>query len=106
MLSLITPTPKTVENPKKVVEKAVESIKSVATREELFGDCIPHSLVLWHLLAKHGIDAAIRLGVSKLHGFHAHSWVEYDGYALMEGDEVHHRYHQIEGFRLQRNSNK
>ena len=55
--------------------------------------CLEQSLVLWHLLQKQGIPAALRIGVRRsAEKFEAHAWVEYQGEALNQVELVHQHY--------------
>ena len=55
--------------------------------------CLPISLVLVRLLHRRGIDADLRLGVSKAApGIEAHAWVEHRGMPLVENQDVHERF--------------
>lgn len=55
--------------------------------------CLPMSLVLMRLLHRQGIDADLRLGVSKAApGIEAHAWVEHRGLPLIENHDVHERF--------------
>lgn len=55
--------------------------------------CLPRSLALWWLLRRDGISADLRIGVTpKEIGLEAHAWVEYEGVALNDQDDVHVRF--------------
>ena len=55
--------------------------------------CLPRSLALWWLLRWQGIGADLRIGVTpKESGLEAHAWVEYDGVALNDQDDVYDRF--------------
>lgn len=55
--------------------------------------CLPRSLVLQWLLARRGIDAALRVGVRKTAGaIEAHAWLEHEGHPLIDGRGVHERF--------------
>jgi len=55
--------------------------------------CLEESLVLWYLLQKQEISAQLRIGVRKTEGkFEAHAWVEHEGVALHQPDEMHRHY--------------
>jgi len=59
--------------------------------------CLEQSLVLWYLLEKQGIPARLRIGVRKSpEKFEAHAWVEHDGVALNQNEEVHQHYAAFE----------
>ena len=55
--------------------------------------CLPQSLVLWWLLKRQGMDAALRVGVRKAADrVEAHAWVECGGVVLLDDADVHERY--------------
>lgn len=59
--------------------------------------CLEESLTLWHLLRKQGYAAKLRIGVRKLaQKFEAHAWVEYEGAALNQTEEMHRHYSAFE----------
>jgi len=59
--------------------------------------CLEESLTLWFLLRKQGIPACLRIGVRTENGkFEAHAWVEHDGEALNQPEEMHRHYAAFE----------
>jgi len=59
--------------------------------------CLAQSLTLWLLLEQQNISSAIRIGVRKKDNrMEAHAWVERNGVALNETDEVHRHYAPFE----------
>jgi hypothetical protein len=55
--------------------------------------CLEESLVLWYFLRKQGISAQLRIGVRKSDGqFEAHAWVEHEGLAFNQPDQMHRHY--------------
>jgi Transglutaminase-like superfamily len=55
--------------------------------------CLEESLVLWYLLQRQSIPAILRIGVRKSpKNFEAHAWVECEGAALNQSEEVHQHY--------------
>ncbi|HEY1470838.1 MAG TPA: lasso peptide biosynthesis B2 protein [Candidatus Acidoferrum sp.] len=59
--------------------------------------CLEESLALWYLLGRQNIDSRIRIGVRKQAGkFEAHAWVEYEGAALNQSEELHRHYSPFE----------
>jgi len=59
--------------------------------------CLEQSLVLWYLLRERNISARLRVGVRKsAEKFEAHAWVEHDGVALNQSEEVHQHYAAFE----------
>ena len=60
-------------------------------------NCLEESLVLWYLLQRENVTAALRIGVRKNQGeFEAHAWVEYQGAALNQGQWTHPHYAAFE----------
>ena len=57
-------------------------------------NCLKQSLLLWWLLARHGIPTELKLGTQKLpqETFSANAWVEYNGKALDDFSDLHHQY--------------
>ena len=59
--------------------------------------CLEESLTLWHLLRKQGHGAKLRIGVRKrAQKFEAHAWVEHDGTALNQAEQMHRHYAAFE----------
>jgi len=59
--------------------------------------CLEESLTLWYLLRRQGIAAGVRIGVRKLADkFEAHAWVEWQGAALNQAEEMHQHYAAFE----------
>ena len=60
----------------------------------LRAQCLPRSLVLWHILRDRGALSEIRLGVAKLAdgSLSAHAWVEFGGAPLNERTDLLDRY--------------
>ena len=59
--------------------------------------CLEESLTLWHLLRKQGHGAKLRIGVRKrAQKFEAHAWVEHDGRALNQAEQMHRHYAAFE----------
>ncbi len=55
--------------------------------------CLTRALVLWFLLARHGVACDLWLGVEKTtQTFEAHAWVEWHGQPVMESPDVRQRY--------------
>ena len=62
--------------------------------------CLEKSLALWWLLGRQGIASNVRIGTRRTREkFEAHAWVECDGVALNEPEELHRHYAAFdEGF--------
>jgi hypothetical protein len=59
--------------------------------------CLEESLALWYLLGRQNISSRIRIGVRKQAGkFEAHAWVECEGEALNQSEELHRHYAPFE----------
>jgi hypothetical protein len=59
--------------------------------------CLEESLALWYLLGRQNISSRIRIGVRRQAGkFEAHAWVEYEGEALNQPEELHRHYAPFE----------
>jgi hypothetical protein len=59
--------------------------------------CLEQSLVLWYLLQTKNIPSNLRIGVRKSPGkFEAHAWVEHNGVALNQTEEMHQHYAAFE----------
>jgi|KBSSwiStaDraftv2_1062776.scaffolds.fasta_scaffold131274_3 hypothetical protein len=55
--------------------------------------CLAQSVTLWFLLARKGIDSAVRIGVTKESGvFGAHAWVDMNGTVLLDRPDVADRF--------------
>ncbi len=55
--------------------------------------CLAKSLTLWWLLGRQGITSRLRIGIRKENGkLRAHAWVEREGTALDEPEELHRHY--------------
>jgi len=66
-----------------------------AARRTPFATCLSSALALQRLLARHGHDSELHIGVSSDGGgFAAHAWVERDGRVLI-GEEEQHRYTRL-----------
>lgn len=78
---------------KDIVEKTCRMVRA-AVRYGLPGaSCLEASLTLWYLLRLQGISACVRIGVRKhANLFEAHAWVEYEGTALNQSEEVHRHF--------------
>jgi hypothetical protein len=75
------------------VQAATRVVRLAAERGLVRVNCLPHSLVLWWLLRRRGADAVLRFGVRKTGAeIEAHAWVELDGAALNDDDDVHERF--------------
>jgi len=53
-------------------------------------NCLKQSMVLWWMLARHGISSEIIFGVlkEKKDSFGAHAWVEYNGINLCDSNVI------------------
>ncbi len=55
--------------------------------------CLEKSLALWWQLGRQGIASELRIGARKINGkFEAHAWVERQGIAVNEPEQLHRHY--------------
>jgi Transglutaminase-like superfamily len=79
------------------LQKTCRMVKAAARYGPGHPTCLEQSLALWFLLQRQGMPAQLRIGVRKLpEKFEAHAWVECDGVALNQGEEVHQHYAAFE----------
>lgn len=80
------PTPARSGPEAEACARSVARVAGIASRRgPLPVTCVPRSLLVWWLLRRRGIDAALRVGVSGSGtAFRAHAWVEHDGTPLGE----------------------
>ena len=58
--------------------------------------CLAQSVTLWFLLARQGIESAVRIGVANESGvFGAHAWVDMNGTVLLDRPDVADRFSVI-----------
>lgn len=75
------------------VERTARMVRAAARHGWPNATCLENSLALWWLLGRQGIASEMRIGARKAGGkFEAHAWVECDGGAVSEIEEVHHHY--------------
>jgi len=82
-------------DPAKVAGMALTArmVRSAAYRGLGTATCLEKSLALWWLLGRRGIASNLRIGTRKTgKKFEAHAWVECDGRALNEPEELHKHY--------------
>ena len=92
-LPLSSPQEVVKEKAAETVQKTCRMVRAGAHYGIVHPTCLEESLALWYLLQKQGIPARLRIGVCKLpEKFEAHAWVEYDGVALNQAEEVHQHY--------------
>jgi hypothetical protein len=76
-----------------ILQKTCRMVKAAARHGIVRPSCLVESLALWYLLQRQGILARLRIGVRKLpEKFEAHAWVEYEGVALDQAEDVHEHY--------------
>lgn len=73
---------------------AAEAVAMVAGRRAVGAECLGRSLVLWFLLRRRGIDAALVIGAGKPVGgeLPAHAWVEVAGEPVNDRVDVRECY--------------
>lgn len=75
------------------VQKTSRVVRSAAHYGLVRPTCLAESMALWFLLQKQGIPVFLRMGVRKLsRKFEAHAWVEFEGEALNQTEELHRHY--------------
>ena len=80
-------------SPRRLQSQLARMVRAAARRSLIKTSCLEESLVLWFLLQREGIAADLRIGARKIAGnFDAHAWVECDGEALNQVEEVHRHY--------------
>lgn len=79
------------------VSQTARMVRVAASRGPYRGNCLRQSLTLWWLLSRQKIESDIRFG-ARIDGgkFEAHAWVEFEGLALNEGPDIHHRFKRFE----------
>jgi Transglutaminase-like superfamily len=79
--------------------QVIAQMAAAAARNLFFStNCLEQSLVLWWLLRRLGIAAALRIGARKEVGrFEAHAWVEVGGAVLNDTNAVHHHFVPFDG---------
>ncbi len=74
------------------IKKTVQIVQLAAIHCQ-WAKCLPKSLVLWGLLHRQGINSELRIGVRRnTKNFEAHAWVEYEGFALNDTQDVRSRF--------------
>jgi hypothetical protein len=92
-LSLISPQQTLKQKAAETVQKTCQMVRAGAHYGVVQPTCLEESLALWYLLQRQRIPAGLRIGVRKLpEKFEAHAWVEYEGVALNQLEEVHQHY--------------
>jgi hypothetical protein len=87
-----TALPQTTSS-KNIVEKTCRMVRAAVHHGMPGASCLEASLTLWYLLRLQGISASVRIGVRRHAGpFEAHAWVEYEGTALNQPEEVHRHF--------------
>jgi hypothetical protein len=83
---------------KDIVEKTCRMVRAAVHYGMPGASCLEASLALWYLLRLQGISASVRIGVRKhTNLFEAHAWVEHEGAALNQLEEVHRHFAPFDG---------
>lgn len=78
---------------KVAVEKTCRMVRAAVHYAMPRARCLEESLTLWYLLSVQGISASLKIGIPKqTEPFEAHAWVEYEGVALDQLEEVRDHY--------------
>lgn len=87
------PAQSTSASSKVIVEKTCRMVRAAVHYAMPRARCLEESLTLWYLLRVQGISASVRIGVPKqTEPFEAHAWVEHEGVALNQFEEVRDHY--------------
>jgi hypothetical protein len=79
------------------IAKTSRMVRAASQLGSMRATCLAQSLTLWFLLRQQNISSVIKIGVRKKDGhMEAHAWVERNGVALNETDEVHQHYAPFE----------
>jgi len=74
-----------------------QAVRLAAKYCQPWAKCLQQSLVLWSLLRHQGIDSQLQIGVQYKEGeFAAHAWVEWEGWAINDTQDVRDRYAAFE----------
>jgi hypothetical protein len=80
-------------SPPDLVRKTCRMVRAAEHHGLMRTTCLEESLALWYLLGRQNISSSIRIGVRTQAGkFEAHAWVEYQGEALNQPEELHRHY--------------
>jgi hypothetical protein len=81
-------------------EQVADAVRLVSSRRAIGSTCLARSLTLWYLLRRRGIDAQLALGTrtdsDEPSGLAAHAWVEVDGGAVREPDDIGDRFPRLD----------
>ena len=84
-------------SPGELVYETCRMVRAVEHHGFIRSTCLEESLALWYLLGRQNISSRIRIGVRRQAGkFEAHAWVEYEGEALNQAEELHRHYAPFE----------
>jgi hypothetical protein len=90
---LASPSPSTLAK----AEKIASIVYRTANHLPFHSSCLVRSLALWRILQNHHIASELVIGVGKSADmqFAAHAWVEYQGVALAERQDIDTLYSRI-----------
>lgn len=76
------------------VRRAAQMLKVARRYHRWWTNCLSHSVTLWAMLRRRGIDSNLRIGVrgGNEADFAAHAWLEWQGEVLTDTEDVHERY--------------
>jgi hypothetical protein len=76
------------------VASAARRMTEAASRHGFMrGNCLSKSIILWHLLRREGLEPVLCVGGRKEDGrFEAHAWIELDGSAVNDSEDVRQRF--------------
>jgi hypothetical protein len=78
---------------KDIVEQTCRMVRAAVHYGMPGASCLEAALTRWYLLRLQGISASLCIGVRKhTNLFEAHAWVEHEGAALNQLEEVHRHF--------------
>lgn len=85
-------------NRQRVANAAARMTEAASRYGVTRGNCLSKSLVLWHLLRRHGLGATLRVGGRKRRdSFEAHAWVELAGRSLDSSRDIQRSFVPFKG---------
>ena len=82
---------------REVVSATARLVAAAARHGPYRASCLPVALTLKRLLGVRGIATDLRIGVAPVRGeLDAHAWLEYRGRPLIDGPDVHGRFHSFD----------
>lgn len=77
----------------RIADAAVRMTEAASRYGMVRGNCLSKSMVIWHLLRRHGLQSTVHVGGRKdSRLFEAHAWVELDGRTINDSEDVRERF--------------